>query len=117
VRIQTSSDTAKADKADRYPHPDDDTMALRELPYRTASVLCSHARPAIRAPAAFAPRHASSDATKEVELSSSLEVAPPSEDLVKDFDPVARSRLRRRGNKSLPPSRCGHRSHAQGPDS
>jgi large subunit ribosomal protein L5 len=113
VRIAISTDCAEADKADRYPHADDDTMALRELPYRTASALCRDARPALRATSAFAPRYASSDATKEVELSSSLEVPPPSADLVKDYDPVARSRLRRRGNNSLPPSRYRACSHAQ----
>ena len=117
MRIETATDTAKADKADRYPHADDDTMALRELPYRTASALCTHARPALRPANAFAPRYASSDATKEVELSSSLEVPPPSADLVKDYDPVARSRLRRRGNKSLPPSRYTSRHYAQRPAS
>jgi large subunit ribosomal protein L5 len=34
-------------------------------------------------------------------------VSPPSQELTKEFDPVARSRLRRRGNKQLPPSRYG----------
>jgi large subunit ribosomal protein L5 len=107
------ADIAKADEAQSHPNADDNSMALRELPYRTASALCRDARPVLRTANAFAPRHASTDATQEVELSSSLEVPPPSADLVKDYDPVARSKLRRRGNKNLPPSRYGASSHAQ----
>ncbi|KAJ4366854.1 54S ribosomal protein L7, mitochondrial [Neocucurbitaria cava] len=80
-------------------------MALRELPFRTAAAFCRDARPAIRVAEPLFRRNASSEAAREVESASSLEVPPPSEDLVKDFDPVARSRLRRRGKKELPPSR------------
>jgi large subunit ribosomal protein L5 len=85
------------------------TMALRELPHRTAAVLCRDARPALRATAPSGRRHAS-DAVREVESASSLNVPPPTADAAKDYDPVARSRLRRRGNKQLPPSRYQYRS-------
>lgn len=82
-------------------------MAMRELPLRTATVLGKSARPAIRTAAPLLRRNASSEAVKEVEDASSFEVPPPAEELVKSYDPVARSRLRRRGNKQLPPSRYG----------
>ncbi|KAF2023019.1 ribosomal protein L5 [Setomelanomma holmii] len=85
-------------------------MALRELPFRTATAISKDARPIVRAALPLCRRHASSEAGKEVESSSSLEVPPPPEELVKSYDPVARSRLRRRGNKELPPSRYQYRS-------
>jgi large subunit ribosomal protein L5 len=81
-------------------------MALRELPFRTAAAIAKDARPAIRVALPLCRRHASSAAVAEIESSSSLEVPAPPEELVKSYDPVARSRLRRRGNKELPPSRC-----------
>jgi large subunit ribosomal protein L5 len=81
-------------------------MALRELPFRTAAAIAKEARPAIRVALPLCRRHASSAAVAEIESSSSLEVPAPPEELVKSYDPVARSRLRRRGNKELPPSRC-----------
>jgi large subunit ribosomal protein L5 len=86
--------------------PHQKTMALRELPFRTATALCRDARPALRVATPLFRRNASSEAVNEVE-SSSFEVSPPSQELTKEFDPVARSRLRRRGNKQLPPSRYG----------
>ncbi|KAH9872967.1 hypothetical protein J1614_005362 [Plenodomus biglobosus] len=82
-------------------------MALRELPLRTATALC---RPAIRIAHPAVGRNASTSAVHDLEASSSLEVPPPTADLLKDYDPVARSRLRRRGNKQLPPSRYQYRS-------
>jgi hypothetical protein len=80
-------------------------MALRELPYRTAAALSREARPVLRPIAPSGRRHGSSAAVDEVESASSLRVPPPAADAAKSFDPVARSRLRRRGNKQLPPSR------------
>jgi large subunit ribosomal protein L5 len=82
-------------------------MALRELPLRTATALCNNSRPAVRAAIPLCRRNASSEAVREIEDASSLEVPPPSQELAKNYDPVARSRLRRRGNKQLPPSRYG----------
>ncbi|KAI8940985.1 hypothetical protein NX059_002234 [Plenodomus lindquistii] len=82
-------------------------MALRELPLRTATALC---RPALRLARPAARRTASSSAVQELESSSSLQVPPPTPDTVKDYDPLARSRLRRRGKKQLPPSRYQYRS-------
>ncbi|OAK94816.1 50S ribosomal protein L5 [Phaeosphaeriaceae sp. SRC1lsM3a] len=84
-------------------------MALRELPVRTAAAvlgrtcaarpLCHH-RNASTASAAMA----------DIEPASSFQIPPPSADVVKAYDPVARSRLRRRGKKELPPSRYQYRS-------
>ncbi|KAH3958231.1 hypothetical protein HBH64_248500 [Parastagonospora nodorum] len=85
-------------------------MSLRELPLRTASALSRDARPIVCAALPLCRRNASTDAVKEVESASSLVVPPPSEELVKNFDPVARSRLRRRGKNELPPSRYQYRS-------
>ncbi|KAF2854174.1 ribosomal protein L5 [Plenodomus tracheiphilus IPT5] len=82
-------------------------MALRELPLRTATALC---RPALRVAPPALRRSASSRAVQDLEASSSLDVPPPAGDAVKDYDPIARSRLRRRGNKQLPPSRYQYRS-------
>jgi large subunit ribosomal protein L5 len=81
-------------------------MALRELPFRMATALCRDARPASRIAHPLSRRHASSEAVDEVE-SSSFQVPPPSQELANAYDPVARSKLRRRGNKQLPPSRYG----------
>ncbi|CAI6334027.1 unnamed protein product [Periconia digitata] len=80
-------------------------MALRELPFRTASTLLRDARPAICAAPPASCRYASTEAVKQVEDNSSFSIPPPSEQLAKTFDPIARSRLRRRGGKQLPPSR------------
>ncbi|KAF2128659.1 ribosomal protein L5 [Dothidotthia symphoricarpi CBS 119687] len=85
-------------------------MALRELPSRTLTALCRDARPAVRATQPLCRRNASSDAAQEVESASSFEAPPLAEELVKDYDPMARSRLRRRGKKELPPSRYQYRS-------
>jgi large subunit ribosomal protein L5 len=67
--------------------------------------LCRDARRALSLAQPVCRRHASSEAVREVEDASSFEVPPPSQELVKDYDPVARSKLRRRGNRQLPPSR------------
>src|SRR4051812_17438508 len=85
-------------------------MALRELPllplrFRTIAALSKDVWPATGVMRPCSRRNASTDAVREVEASSSLEVPPPPEELVRGYDPVARSRLRRRGNKELPPSR------------
>jgi hypothetical protein len=90
-------------------------MALRELPLRTANALTRELRPTMRAmhPLCCRRRSASTDAGREVEAASSFTVPPLSAELVKGYDPVARSRLRRRGNKELPPSRCA--PHATAP--
>ncbi|XP_014553733.1 hypothetical protein COCVIDRAFT_106826 [Bipolaris victoriae FI3] len=85
-------------------------MAMRDLPLRTAVALGNSARPAFRPALPALARNASSQALAEIEDASSLHTPPPPADLVKDFDPVARSRLRRRGNKQLPPSRYQYRS-------
>ncbi|OAG21137.1 50S ribosomal protein L5, partial [Alternaria alternata] len=85
-------------------------MALRELPFRTAAVIRNNTRPAIRAAAPLCHRNASTEAVREIEDASSLEIPAPSQELAKNYDPVARSRLRRRGNKQLPPSRYQYRS-------
>jgi large subunit ribosomal protein L5 len=53
-------------------------------------------------------RNASSDAAAQaVESTSFLDAPAKPEEAVKDFDPIARSRARRRGKKQLPPSRYG----------
>ena len=83
-------------------------MVLRDVPFRAATALSRHVRSATRAAQPLLCRHASSEAVREVESASSLEVPPPSQELVKGYDPVARSRLRRRGKQELPPSRYGH---------
>ena len=80
-------------------------MALRELPLRTVSALCRDVRPAVHTLQPSSRRHASSSALAHVEDSSSFSVPPPSDELAKGFDPVARSRLRRRGKRELPSSR------------
>lgn len=80
-------------------------MAMRALPLRTAVALASSARPAVRAALPAPGRNASSQALAEIEDASSLQTPPPPAELAQDFDPVARSRLRRRGNRQLPPSR------------
>ena len=84
-----------------------DIMALRELPYRTATALCRDVRPTVPAIQPLFRRNASSDAAaaKEVESTSFLEAPAKPDEAVKDFDPIARSRARRRGKKQLPPSR------------
>lgn len=86
-------------------------MALRELPYRTATALCRDARPAIQPTwRSLFCSHASTAASTaaaapEVETTSFADTAAEPEAAVKDFDPIARSRARRRGNKQLPASR------------
>lgn len=80
-------------------------MALRELPYRTATALCRDIRPTVPAIQPLFRRNASSDAAQEVESTSFLNAPAEPEEAVKDFDPIARSRVRRRGKKQLPPSR------------
>ncbi|PVI03448.1 ribosomal protein L5 [Periconia macrospinosa] len=84
-------------------------MALRELPFRTAATLFKDARPAIRAAQPTSCRHASTEPIKEVEDASSFSIPPPSEELAKSFDPIERSKLRRRGKEPLPPSRFQYR--------
>lgn len=80
-------------------------MALRELPFRTATALCRDAQPAASALQPLFRRHASTDAAHQVESTTFADAPAAPEDVVKDFDPIARSRARRRGNKQLPPSR------------
>jgi large subunit ribosomal protein L5 len=89
-------------------------MALRELPFRTATVLSKDVIHGMRIGYSLCRRNASSSTTTtttnttpglEVESASSLQVPPPSDELVKGYDPLARSRLRRRGKRELPPSR------------
>ncbi|KAF2005421.1 ribosomal protein L5 [Amniculicola lignicola CBS 123094] len=80
-------------------------MALRELPSRTASALCRSTRPVFAALPPSPRRHTSTDAVRDLEASSSFAVPPPSADLTKDYDPVARSKTRRLKQKPLPPSR------------
>lgn len=80
-------------------------MALRELPYRTATALCRDARPAVPAIQPLFRRNASSDAAQDIESTTFSDAPAKPEEAVKDFDPIARSRARRRGNKQLPPSR------------
>ncbi|KAH9859890.1 hypothetical protein IAQ61_011672 [Plenodomus lingam] len=82
-------------------------MALRELPIGAVMAL---SRPAVRILPSAMRRNASTSAVQDLEPSSSLEVPLPTPDLVKDYDPLARSKLRRRGNKQLPPSRYQYRS-------
>ncbi|KAF2679567.1 ribosomal protein L5 [Lentithecium fluviatile CBS 122367] len=84
-------------------------MALRELPLRSVSALCRDARPAVLAIRPSSRRDASSSALQHIEEASSFSVPPPSEELAKGFDPVARSKLRRRGKRELPPSRYQYR--------
>ncbi|KAL1608399.1 54S ribosomal protein L7, mitochondrial [Paraconiothyrium brasiliense] len=84
-------------------------MALRELPFRTASGLCREVRPALHAVRPSLRRNASAGALQDVEDSSSFAIPPPSKDLVQNFDPIARSRLRRQGKKQLPASRYQYR--------
>ncbi|KAF2638863.1 ribosomal protein L5 [Massarina eburnea CBS 473.64] len=90
-------------------------MALRELPLRSASALCRDTRPAIYALRPSTRRNASTTTTtttaalSEVEDTSSFSIAPPSADQAQAFDPIARSRLRRRGTRELPASRYQYR--------
>jgi len=79
-------------------------LPLRRLPLWTASTASALFRPATCC------RHVSSHAVQDLEAATSLAVPPPAADAVQAFDPVARSRLRRRGNKQLPPSRYQYRS-------
>lgn len=79
-------------------------MALRELPFRTAFGLCREVRPSIQAVRPSLRRNASAPALQEVE-DSSFAVPQPSADIVKAFDPIARSKLMRRRTKQLPASR------------
>lgn len=67
---------------------------------RAALPLCPHRNASTAAAAAI----------EVVEPASSFQVPGPSADIVKEFDPVARSRLRRRGKRELPPSRYQYRS-------
>lgn len=81
-------------------------MALRELPYRTATALCRDARPTATALQPLFRRNASTGAAApEVETTSFAATPAEPEAALKDFDPIARSRSKRRGNKQLPPSR------------
>lgn len=80
-------------------------MALRELPYRTAAALCRDARPAASAIQPLFRRNASTNAAPDVESTAFVDAPAKPEEAVKDFDPIARSRARRRGKKQLPPSR------------
>ena len=80
-------------------------MALRELPYRAANALYRDARPTVSAIQPFLRRNASTDAAREVESTSFADAQAQPEAAIKDFDPIARSRARRRGNRQLPPSR------------
>ncbi|KAH8725407.1 ribosomal protein L5 domain-containing protein [Phaeosphaeriaceae sp. PMI808] len=82
-------------------------MALRELPCRAMAVLGR------RDARLLCGRNYSSEAVTvvgDVEAASSLQVPPPSAELVRGYDAIARSKLRRRGNKELPPSRYQYRS-------
>ena len=81
------------------------SMALRELPLRTVSVLCRDARPALHAIRPAVGRNASSEASSDVESASSFSVPVPSADVVRDFNVLERSKARRQGKKALPPSR------------
>lgn len=85
--------------------PSTPLMALRELPFRAASGLCREVRPALHVVRPTLRRNASAAPLQEIEDSSSFTVPPPSKDLVQNFDPIARSRLRRQGKKQLPASR------------
>ncbi|ORX96300.1 ribosomal protein L5 domain-containing protein [Clohesyomyces aquaticus] len=82
-------------------------MALRDAPWRAASALCRHTRPAISTLPPSCRRNAASQAAAEVESTSSFAAPPPSPEVAKGFDPVARSRA---SNKKLPPSRYQYRS-------
>ncbi|KAJ9643104.1 54S ribosomal protein L7, mitochondrial [Coniosporium tulheliwenetii] len=77
-------------------------MALRELGSIFGFASRSGTRPAIRCANLPIRRYASTDATQDLEPASSFSAPPPSEDIVKSYDPVAQSR--RRGRR-LPPSR------------
>ncbi|KAI9836739.1 MAG: hypothetical protein M1837_003252 [Sclerophora amabilis] len=84
-------------------------MALRDLPFRLSSQVSRHARPVVgpvrflnasrKASAATAPAE---DAADDLDLSSSHPLPGPSEEVIRTFDPVKRSRRR---SKQLPSSR------------
>ncbi|KAF2175288.1 ribosomal protein L5 [Zopfia rhizophila CBS 207.26] len=82
-------------------------MALRELPYRAASVIYRDVRPAVSSIRPSCRRSASTDTVLDLQSSSSLSVPPLSEDIAKGYDPVARSKARK---GKLPPSRYQFRS-------
>ncbi|KAF2012740.1 ribosomal protein L5 [Aaosphaeria arxii CBS 175.79] len=86
-------------------------MALRELPLRAAAVFSRDARPILCAfgSSLSSRRNASTDALQAVETSSSFTGSAAAVEAPKDFDPIARSKARRRGKKYLPPSRYQYR--------
>lgn len=86
-------------------------MALRELPLRAASALSRTPRSFL---CAFHPhnhRNASSSALNQIQPESSFSAPPPSQDVVKAYDPVSQSKARRSKRRGgLPPSRYQYRA-------
>ena len=83
-------------------------MALRELRPKAGSTLWRDLRPTVYSAGPLSNRNASTNALQDLE-SSSFTVPPPSEDIVKSYDPVARSKGRK---GELPPSRYGYHHKA-----
>lgn len=81
-------------------------MALRELRPKASSALWRDLRPTICSARPLSNRNASTNALQDLE-SSSFTIPPPSEDVVKSYDPIARSKSRK---GELPPSRYQYRS-------
>ncbi|KAF2488614.1 50S ribosomal protein L5 [Lophium mytilinum] len=82
-------------------------MALRELRSKTVSALWRDLRPCASSARPNGLRHASSNPLDDLESSSSLSTPPPSNDIIKSWDPVVRTRSRK---IQLPPSRYQFRS-------
>ncbi|OCK78836.1 50S ribosomal protein L5 [Lepidopterella palustris CBS 459.81] len=79
-------------------------MALRELPSKARSSIWRDVRPCLFSAKPCFNRKVSTSANhlEDLESSSSFSVPPPSEDIVKSYDPVAQSKIR---ENQLPPSR------------
>jgi large subunit ribosomal protein L5 len=84
-------------------------MALRELPSALCRLAIGNARPLSLSTVCNGRRQASNDAAVvedigDLESKSSFSVSGPSEEIIREYDPVKRAQARRR---ELPPSRYG----------
>ncbi|KAF2841592.1 ribosomal protein L5 [Patellaria atrata CBS 101060] len=77
-------------------------MVLYELRTGAPAILRRDAQALFQSTRTCCRRYASSTATEELEQTSSFSTPDPSEDIIKNYDPIARSRKR---SVQLPPSR------------
>ncbi|KAF2086984.1 ribosomal protein L5 [Saccharata proteae CBS 121410] len=82
-------------------------MALNPVRSRFGRAVWGDLSPCLRSVRPFGARNASSEATADLEASSSLAAPPPDDEMIKSWDPVARHRDR---NVKLPSSRYKFRS-------